>query len=344
MNHSTMPHDASIPTNMWSSTTTTERPPRLQRSLETAIYLNNAAVTLLTRRRVDEALDTMQDALLVLECVVRSSRSTMSLPQLSDTPQLRNGEHQLYEHHVAQEMLQLLLSADDTTCLIHKAASRLARSSTTVNHAETTTYTIPVVSFSGAIDEALLQHSASASAAATTGNGWAVRINDAEFLQQDWLESVHEIVPAIFLSNLALIHFHGDNGSVDIKPETTTAAALTNPATTQTTTALQWLDVALTLLIVHHRLVNVSEGNMCVALVILHNICTVQPEHDNVAGSRQQLVLLQQMACQFCRFTNGAADIVATDNNDCGAQPGGVLPPTQQQPNRSSGVVTAAAA
>jgi hypothetical protein len=305
MNHAPMPYDDSVPTNMWTTTTTMERPPRLQRSLVTAMYLNNAAVTLLTRRRVDEALDTMHDALLVLECVVRSCRSTMPLSLPPHAP-LNNGERK-HEHHrdVAEEMLQLLLTVDDTSSLIHKAASRLARSSTTT-HAEATC-TVPVVSFSGAVDGALLQRPSTVPSA--SGKGWAICINDAEFLQEDWLESVHEIVPAIFLSNLALIHFHCDSVGSS-KPETT--AALSNHAKT---TALQWLDVALTLLIVHHRLVNVSEGNMCVALVILHNICTVQQDNDDDVSSRQQLVLLQQMACQFCRFTSGA---IMRNDNDCG--------------------------
>jgi hypothetical protein len=334
MNHPPMPNDAaSALTNMWSSATTTERPPGLQRSLETAIYLNNAAVTLLTRHHVDEALDTMHDALLVLECVVRSSRSTMPLPSM--------------------QLQLLLLTANDTTCLMHKAASRLARSSITA-HAETTCTVPVVVSFSGAIDGALLQQfsatvpsATSAAAAAAAGNGgWAIRINDAEFVQDDWLESVHEIVPAIFLSNLALIHFHcnesGDHSGGG-KAETCTAF-LTSPAattTTTTTTALQWLDVALTLLIVHQRLVHVSEGNMCVALVILHNICTVQrDDDDDVASSRQQLALLQQMARQLCRFTNGGTGggCTTTTDNDNGGVTGGVTTTC------TSGAVTAAAA
>jgi hypothetical protein len=213
---------------------------RKQHRYQSAVYLNNTAVTILSHGNCIAAMEALTDALLLLKSLAQyeyeSSTTMMQLDALAKSSVV-----------TAQRQLATLTTASDT--LNSTDGSNLA--SQTPQRPS-----LHVVEYNGSLPSSLI------SSIEQKWTGLAMLL-ETTVDDDDDDRYTTEIAPAIVLSNFALSHWYAALSSHRLH------SSRQNNRTTAV--ALRLLDMAQSVLGIQKRTMQVNEGNMFLALVIVHN-------------------------------------------------------------------------
>jgi hypothetical protein len=250
---------------------------RLQQ-YKNAVYLNNSAVALLSHGEHCAALETLSDALSLIKTMVEPSAILSS--------------HEIREISILR---------------VRQAEQCLARLCTTAtnNKTCTTTATVPltVTCYDGSLSSCPL----SLGGATTSDDSHfrntcaAVAITIDDSPNDELGRCIQEIAPTIMLSNFALAHLY-----------VSLSMPLSSLAVRQGVRngALRMLDIGQAVLGVPQRTMQVTEGNMFLALVLANNICCLYQQHEscpldvNAKRSSQQLHILRKLSSRMVHLTS----------------------------------------
>jgi hypothetical protein len=239
---------------------------------QSAVYLNNSAVVLLSHGAFYWAMETLSDALSLIKTMVEppdDSDLTAVIPS-----------HEIHKF---------------VTLRVREAEQRLAQLATKTPKPRTnTTAPLTVACYDGSLSSCPLL---SAFGAIKSDSAVAITIDGS--LNDEIDRCIQAIAPAIMLSNFALAHWYISFSL----PTTSSRESLVDGA-------LRKLDIGQAVLGVKQRSMQVTEGNMFLALVLAHNICSV---HQNEASCRfdvdakrcrQQLHTLRELSSQMVHLTS----------------------------------------
>jgi hypothetical protein len=231
---------------------------RMQYRYQSAVYLNNTAVTILSHGHCVAAMEALTDALLLLKSLAQyeceSSITTMQLDALAKSSVA-----------TAQRQLASVTTTNET------------RYSTQGSNTSSPTSESPrrpplhVMEYNGSLPSSLISFiecgkNTMEQAAVWTGVAMLLETNVDEDVENDRYAT--EIAPAIVLSNFALSHWYA--------AVTSHCSHSSRQSNRTTAAALRLLDMAQSVLGVQKRTMQVNEGNMFLALVIVHNTCGIQ--------------------------------------------------------------------
>jgi hypothetical protein len=242
--------------------------------LRNAIYLNNTAVTFMEYAEHDKATDVLAHALILIKSLLHAAPESTSFAEKADA--------------FAQRKVK-----DVQKCLAQlRKAHSIARSS------------IIVMCYDGSLSKSFLDCIANNESCDDDNlhTGVAVILNDA-ILSDDDCELrriIREIAPTVVLSNSALSRWCASRCTDDftIRDDMIRHAS-------------HMLDIGQSVLGVPERSMEVTEGNMVLAMAVANNMCCIhQPRdashrfyHDWLFAS-QELDLLKELSRQLLRVTS----------------------------------------
>jgi hypothetical protein len=237
---------------------------------KSAVYLNNSAVTLLSHGEHCAAMETLSDALSLIKTMVEPCGILSS--------------HEIREF----------------ACLrVRQAEQRLARLCTATpvtRNCPTTTSTVPlkVACYDGSLSSCRLNDS-------NHKNTYAVAITIDDSPNDELCRCIQEIAPTIMLSNFALAHLYVSLSMPFLS--LVQRECIRNGAR-------RMLDIGQAVLGVPQRTMQVTEGNMFLALVLANNICCLHQQHESCLldidwkRSSQQLHTLRKLSNQMVHLTS----------------------------------------
>jgi hypothetical protein len=244
-----------------------------------AVYLSNSAVALLSHGEHCAALETLSDALSLIKTMVEPSAILSS-------------------HEIREFAILRVRQAEQ--CL-----ARLCTTATTTKNCTTTTATVPltVACYDGSLSSCPL----SLGGATTSDDSHyrhtcaAVAITIDDSPNDELGRCIQEIAPTIMLSNFALAHLY-----------VSLSMPLSSLAVRQGVRngALRMLDIGQAVLGVKQRTMQVTEGNMFLALVLANNICCLYQQHEScpldvdAKRSSQQLHILRKLSSRMVHLTS----------------------------------------
>jgi hypothetical protein len=226
---------------------------------QSAVYLNNTAVTILSHGHCVAAMEALTDALLLLKSLAQyeceSSITTMQLDALAKSS-------------VATAQRHL---ASVTTTTASETLNTTDRSNLAIFSPQSQQRPpLHVVEYNGSLPSSLISfidcNKNAPDQKLCTGLAMLLETNVDEDVEDD--RHATEIAPAIVLSNFALAHWHASLSSH--------CSHASRQSNRTTAAALRLLDMAQSVLGVQKRTMQVNEGNMFLALVIVHNTFGIQ--------------------------------------------------------------------
>jgi hypothetical protein len=238
---------------------------------QSAVYLNNSAVVMLSNGAYYWAMETLSDALSLIKTVVEPTDD-------SDTAMMPS--HEVHKF---------------VTLRVREAEQRLARLATkTTTQSPKTTAPLVVTCYDGSLSSCSL---IPAFGAAQSDECVAITIDDSVNDELD--RCIQVIGPAIMLSNFALAHWFV---SFSLPTESSRKNLVDG--------ALRMLDIGQAVLGVKQRTMRVTEGSMFLALVLAHNICCLHQNEESwrfgidTKRSSQQLHILRELSSQMVHLTS----------------------------------------
>jgi hypothetical protein len=151
---------------------------------QSAVYLNNTAVTFMAHGEHRRAMETLSDALLLVKSIVQSPESALTVQKAASFAQAKVQSTQ-------------------------KKLARLSKGKK-INHK------VKVVHYDGSLDTSILFQESESDGDADHCVGIAVIISNVSHDAQDLAEWIQETAPAIMLSNFALSHWYAARSSTCI--------------------------------------------------------------------------------------------------------------------------------
>jgi hypothetical protein len=149
---------------------------------QSAVYLNNTAVTFMVHGEHRRAMEMLSDALMLIKSIVQSPESSLAVQKNASFAQAK----------------------------VQTTQQRLARLSTKGRRKN---HEVKVVHYDGSLDTSILLEESESDGNADHGVGIAVVINTVSHDAQDMAEWIQETAPAIMLSNFALSHWYAARSS-----------------------------------------------------------------------------------------------------------------------------------
>lgn len=209
---------------------------------KSAVYLNNAGVQFLSHDEPGQALKSLAEGLTIIRKIVRQETEDSSAGTATAAAMATKG--------VARSAVQY-------------AQQGLANLTQSTSKKCSTSASLSVVCYRGALSARFANEIVQDGSRSTT-RGVAILMNDVSIENiHDW---IHSIAPSIMLSNVALVHC--------------SCYQLHNPylANFRDCTldgALRLMDMCQTVLGMKQQTMEVTEGNMFLAIAILNNVCWI---------------------------------------------------------------------
>lgn len=238
------------------------------RRYKSVVYLNNAAVTFLSGGHVHFAQENLSDVLTIIKSLVQGGE-----------------EETLETSRLCEDFIRMA---------VKKTEQRLAKLDRDLLLCPSSS-TLSVVSFDGSLSTTTLE---SEICPFQQNCCLAILIDDVS--TDEILSSIQEVAPTILLSNFALTHWFEYRKKQKMQSSANHNRTADGP--------LRMLDLCRSVLGVEQRTMDVTEGNLFLAIAVTNNACCIQQqqqyedvtpghiESDALLNSRLELALLQSLS------------------------------------------------